>query len=134
MLALDTNVLIALQKLEAQAVSHYRAALLTDLMVVPAVVMYEARRSLFAPQYAKRLGNLDVLLSGHTIIGFDAEAAEIAARLYADLRSAGILIDDADLLIAATAIRHGATFVTRNTKHFQRIPGLRLTDWQKETP
>lgn len=134
MLALDTNVLIALQKLEPQAVSHYRAALQTDLVVVPAVVVYEARRSLFAPQYAKRLGNLDVLLSGHTVIGFDAGAAEIAARLYASLHSSGALIEDADLLIAATAMHHGATLVTRNTKHFERISGLRLTDWQEEQP
>lgn len=132
MLALDTNILIALQKLEPQAVRHYRAALANDVVVVPAVVRYEARRSLLEPEYSRRLSRLDVLLSGHTILDFDREAADIAALLHNQLRTAGALIDDADLLIAATTLRHRATLVTRNTNHFQRIPGLHLADWRQE--
>jgi predicted nucleic acid-binding protein len=31
-----------------------------------------------------------------------------------------------DLLIAATAVHHGLTLVTRNLRHFQRIPNLQL--------
>lgn len=33
---------------------------------------------------------------------------------------------DPDLLIAATALHHDLTLVTRNRKHFERIPGLDL--------
>lgn len=132
MLALDTNILIALQKLEPQAVRHYQWALANDVVAVPAIVRYEARRSLLKPEHTRRLQRLDVLLSGHVILEFDREAADIAALLHHQLREAGILIDDADLLIAATALRHGATLVTRNTNHFQSIPGLHLADWRQE--
>ncbi|ADT85057.1 hypothetical protein TERMP_02083 [Thermococcus barophilus MP] len=40
----------------------------------------------------------------------------------------GELIEDADLLIAATAIAKGYTLWTRNIKHFERLEkfGLRL--------
>lgn len=31
--------------------------------------------------------------------------------------------------VGATAIHHGLTLVTNNTKHFQRIQGIRLEDW-----
>ncbi|MEA2300662.1 MAG: hypothetical protein QOE44_1197, partial [Solirubrobacteraceae bacterium] len=31
-----------------------------------------------------------------------------------------------DLWIAATAIAHGLTLATRNSSHFERVPGLRL--------
>jgi predicted nucleic acid-binding protein len=36
-----------------------------------------------------------------------------------------------DLLIAATAIVHDLTLVTRNVTDFQGIPNLRLVDWLK---
>lgn len=129
MLALDTNILIALQKLEPAAFRHYQQALVTEPVVIPSVVRYEARRSLLAPQYAKRLAQLDHLLSGHIVLGFDEQAADIAANIYYQLRTAGQLIDEADLMIAAIALRHNATLVTRNTSHFQRVLNLNLLDW-----
>jgi predicted nucleic acid-binding protein len=48
------------------------------------------------------------------------------ARLRGELRRQGQLIPDPDLLIAATALQHDLTIVTRNVRHFQRIPGLKL--------
>lgn len=37
--------------------------------------------------------------------------------------------DDADLLIAAVALSRGATLVTGNRRHYERIPGIVLEDW-----
>jgi tRNA(fMet)-specific endonuclease VapC len=48
------------------------------------------------------------------------------ARIRGQLRAQGNLITDPDLLIAVTAIHHELTLVTRNTRHFQRVPGLLL--------
>jgi tRNA(fMet)-specific endonuclease VapC len=39
------------------------------------------------------------------------------------------MIADFDLAIAATALAHGLTMVTHNTRHFNRVPGLVLDDW-----
>jgi predicted nucleic acid-binding protein len=36
----------------------------------------------------------------------------------------------ADTLIAATALRHQATLVTRNLREFSRVPGLQCVTWQ----
>jgi predicted nucleic acid-binding protein len=43
------------------------------------------------------------------------------ARLKADLAHRGQLIGDFDTLIAATALHHRLTLVTRNVRHFGRI-------------
>jgi predicted nucleic acid-binding protein len=48
------------------------------------------------------------------------------ARLRSDLRSQGQLIPDFDILIAATALEYNLTLVTRNLRHFQRIPSLAI--------
>ena len=46
------------------------------------------------------------------------------ARIRGELRRTGNLIGDFDILIAATAIQHRLTLVTRNIKDYQRISGL----------
>ena len=48
------------------------------------------------------------------------------ARVRGQLRSQGQLISDPDLLIAVTALHHNLTLVTRNLRHFRRIPGLQI--------
>ncbi len=42
------------------------------------------------------------------------------------LQRQGNVIPDLDLLVAATALHHGLTLLTRNLRHFSRVPGLRL--------
>ena len=49
----------------------------------------------------------------------------------ASLRREGRLIDDFDLLIAATAMVYDCILVTENTRHFNRIEGLRTDNWVK---
>ena len=69
---------------------------------------------------------LHQFLAGYRIIGLDEPTLDRFARERAALRAQGLLIPDVDLLIAATALAHQLTLVTRNIRHFQRIPTLQL--------
>lgn len=51
------------------------------------------------------------------------------AQLRATLEKQGNSIGNMDLFIAATALANDYTLVTHNTRHFSRIPGLKLEDW-----
>jgi predicted nucleic acid-binding protein len=48
------------------------------------------------------------------------------ARIRGTLRKQGLPIAQPDLLIAAMAIHHNLILATRNVRHYQRIPGLKL--------
>lgn len=52
----------------------------------------------------------------------------------ARLRALGQTVADADLMIAAITLAHGATLVTGNTRHYERFTGLRLEDWMRPPP
>ncbi len=56
---------------------------------------------------------------------------KVFASEKARLRSIGKPLPDFDLLIGATAIAHNMTLVTNNTKHFQRLNGIKLADWTR---
>ncbi len=60
------------------------------------------------------------------IVDLDDETARIFARERARLRAAGDPIDNLDLLIGATALRHGLIMLTNNRGDFGRIEGLTI--------
>jgi tRNA(fMet)-specific endonuclease VapC len=74
------------------------------------------------------LAMLRTFLVAFTPIDLDDQTAERFGELRFGLRRRGLLIPDFDLLIAATALRHGLTLLTFNVRHFARIPDLRLYD------
>lgn len=57
------------------------------------------------------------------------KAIETYADTKAYLNSKGLLIDDFDLLIGATAICHKLIMVTENVKHLSRMPQIRIENW-----
>ncbi len=52
------------------------------------------------------------------------------AAIRHDLESRGLGIGPMDTLIAAQALRLGATLVTRNVGEFSRVNGLKVENWQ----
>jgi tRNA(fMet)-specific endonuclease VapC len=62
---------------------------------------------------------------------FSREDATHYAVIRHDLEARGVGIGPMDTLIAAQALRLGATVVTRNVAEFRRIPGLRVENWQE---
>lgn len=71
---------------------------------------------------------LERFLLGVTVLPI-REALDVFAFEKARLKRLGSPHSDFDLLIGATAIHHDLILVTNNTKHFQRLEGIRLEDW-----
>lgn len=60
------------------------------------------------------------------IYGVDENIAKKFGEISASLKKKGILIEDLDIFLAATALVNGLTFITFNQKHFLRVPDLKL--------
>lgn len=66
------------------------------------------------------------LLTIVPVFPLNRSVARQFATIRGDLRKKGLLIPDPDLYIAATALYHNLTLVTRNLKDYERIPNLKL--------
>ncbi|MBB3102749.1 type II toxin-antitoxin system VapC family toxin [Azomonas macrocytogenes] len=133
MLILDSNTISYYFRGDPQVVPRLQALPPADIGV-PAIVEYELRYGLLRlPQEAAapRLAALAQLLRPMQLLPFDSECAAQAARIRADLEAAGTPIGPHDTLIAATAVRHQATLVTRNVREFSRVSGLQWLNWHE---
>ena len=61
-----------------------------------------------------------------TILNLDEETCKIFAREQVRLRRLGMRVEDMDILIAATALRHRLIVLTNNAQHFHRVEGLEI--------
>lgn len=135
MLILDSNTISYYFRGDPQVVSRLQAMRPADLGV-PAIVEYELRYGLLRlPQDAAipRLAALAQLLRPMQLLPFDSECAALAARVRAELEATGTPIGPHDTLIAATALRHQGTLVTRNVREFSRVPSLHWVNWHETT-
>ena len=62
-------------------------------------------------------------------VPFDEASAERFGVVAAALATRGQPIGVYDTLVAAQALCLGLTFVTNNTRHFSRVPGLSVENW-----
>ena len=63
---------------------------------------------------------------------FDYDAVQCRpsyARVRTSLEASGLPIGAMDTLIAAHALALGATLVTNNSRHFDRVPDLAVENW-----
>jgi predicted nucleic acid-binding protein len=94
-----------------------------------AVVIGELYRGAFrSPNAPRHLENIETrVLTAVTVLAYDLATARMYGEIRGALEDAGQRLADADLQIAATALRHDLELVTGNLRHFRRVPGLRIT-------
>ena len=66
-------------------------------------------------------------LQQFSILMLDEDSALLWGRLYGELKSNAI--SERDLFIASIALANKQTLITRNKKHFERVPGLEVEGW-----
>ena len=75
-------------------------------------------------QRSLKLSSLNDFLGAVPALTIDPATAQVFADIRSALRRSGQIINDHDIWIAATALQHDLTLISRD-RHFDRIPGLK---------
>jgi tRNA(fMet)-specific endonuclease VapC len=82
-------------------------------------------------RYEEEIAAVQKVLTPFEVYDYDAVSCpRHYGRIRHELERAGQTIGAMDLLIAAHGLSLDATLVSNNLAHFQRVPGLRVTDWR----
>ncbi len=120
---LDTGVLIDFLKGREPGASAVEKVVKESTCFVASVTVYEL---LFGVARAQREIGESALLGVMTILPLDGRTAARAASLHVELIRRNQDIGVKDVFIAASCLEHDLSLVTKNIKHFRRIPGLKV--------
>lgn len=137
MILLDTNVLSALMRREADPVV---VAWLDDLppesIWTTAITVFEIRFGLEILASGGRRRSLEDAFTkaleedfDGRVLAFDQAAAEAAAAIATEQRRAGRPVEIRDVEIAGIAAARKATLATRNTRHFEGTGIVLIDPW-----
>ena len=127
----DTDVCSAHLRGKASATAkffQYAGRLSISVLTLGELLSWTRRKN----AVAKHQSALDDLLTEINVLPVDAAIAEKFGSVRAELLDRGHVVATIDLLIASTALLHGLTVVTHNTRHFQPVPGLSYVDWLED--
>jgi predicted nucleic acid-binding protein len=131
MVCLDTSVLVALIRKDQAAIDGLTAEAERGGTVSTTVVnlceLYSGAYGSKNPR--KELARVQDLVSDLGLLELDAGAAKRYGELLNDATLRRAPIGDFDLIIASIALEQGEKLVTRNVKHFSRVPGLATEQW-----
>ncbi len=125
MIVADSDVLIDALKGREPGARRVAEGLEAGTLATTAVSTFELLSGARSP---KQKEAVETLLAALPILPLDQRAGETAASLRQELEAAGQAIGMADYLIAGICVSRSVALLTRNRKHFQRVPGLTFAD------
>lgn len=123
MIVADTDVLIDFLRDSEPAAGRIAFEIERGQLATTAVTRFE----LLAGVRTDREQQLvTTLLEALATLPLDAQGADRAAEVRRNLEVEGAGIGMADSLIAGIVLHHDSILLTRNRRHFERVPGLAL--------
>ncbi|GAB6059135.1 PIN domain-containing protein [Desulfonatronum parangueonense] len=126
----DANAIIAIFKGHACMLEQLRRHEPRDFGI-PTVVMHELYFGAYKSMRRKEnIARIEALQFEALL--FSPEDARCSGEIRAMLATEGRPIGPYDVLIAGQALSRDSILITRNTREFERIRGLRLENWEEE--
>ena len=131
---LDSNFCIACLRRKPWAIQALSSVPLASVAVSSLSVGELVLGSHLSDHPAQELAKVEAFLRPIQTLPLGVEEAYQWANLDAHLRKEGSRIETEDAIVAATAKTHGMILVSGNTKHFLRVKGLKVVDWEQQPP
>lgn len=127
---LDTNIITAFLKNDLRVVQRVSDYLeLFEKLTINIISYYEILRGLKDLGNEEKLKWFEGFIQENELVSIRKDTVEKAAEIYVYLKKEGNLIEDADILMASTAIVEDLVLITNNIKHFKRVKDLRVDNW-----
>jgi tRNA(fMet)-specific endonuclease VapC len=121
----DTDVLIDALRGREPAARRVAVEIEAGRLATTVISAFELLSGARQPGERQRIEDL---LAGMAVVPLDARSGAVAAELRRELEGRGESIGLADYLIAGICVGRSVSLMTRNRRHFDRIPGLRLAE------
>ncbi|WP_066375860.1 MULTISPECIES: PIN domain-containing protein [unclassified Anabaena] len=127
---LDTNIVSAALKQNVQINLKLQEVSSLDMdILISGITYYEIQRGLLRSNATKKLAFFQQFCQDYPILFLDdIRIFQKASEIHADLTNRGQIIQDADILIAATAIIHNLILVSHDSD-LTRVKDLHLENW-----
>ncbi|MEC4885483.1 MAG: PIN domain-containing protein [Scytonema sp. PMC 1070.18] len=127
---LGTNILTAILKKNKKVTNQIEeVGFLGQEIFISCIAYYESKRGLIYANATRQLFELNEVCRKYKVLFLDnIEIIEKACEIHTDLKKKGTPIQEADILIAATAITRGLILVS-NDSDMVRVAGLSLENW-----
>lgn len=130
MACFDTDFLIAYLQKDADAIKKLEdlQAGDDDAAITTTINAAELWKGVYrSKDKQKEIAKVKQLLDSLELITLDRESARMVGELDAATKSNPI--GESDILIASIALSNNQVLITKNKKHFERIPGLQVEGW-----
>ncbi len=128
---IDTDILIYSLKNDPHVTQKFKENLnipKSISVITYGELVYGARKS---QHVEKNLPAVYRVAELFPVLDINKSIMDIFGEIKCNLERNGKIIPDMDILIAATALTHNLTLVTNNTRHFQKIPALKIENWKR---
>lgn len=126
MVCLDSDVIISFLKNNKEAVEKVMNLQENEIEIsTTSINSFEIYRG-FVSYKTDSVDKFEKFLSNIKILNFNLNSSKKAAEIFEELKEKGMLLDLADIMIAAIAIVNKETLLTNNISHFKRITELKI--------
>lgn len=131
MVCLDTSFLVALIRRDGVAEKRLEEYIASEarLTTTPITVCELFKGAYRSDKREKQVKIIKDMLRYLEVLEFSIDACQRYGKMVNELRNIGIPIGDLDAIIASIALTHNEAVVTKDIKHFERVPDLIVETW-----
>jgi len=128
---LDTDILISFLRNKKKAVNTIESLIKSKTILTTTIInvgeLYTG--AYLSSQVAKNINAIEKLLEKFEIFEYSKEDSRIFGQIQAILIQTGKKIGKMDTIIGSIALNRNEVLFTRNIKHFEMIPRLKIKNW-----
>jgi predicted nucleic acid-binding protein len=128
---LDTDIIISFLRNKKKAVNMMSSLIKSKIILTTTIInvgeLYTG--AYLSSQVAKDINAIEKLLEKFEILEYTKEDSRVFGQIQANLIKTGNKIGKMDTIIGAIALNRNEVLITRNIKHFEMIPRLKIKNW-----